>query len=177
MLLVPPVLSCCFDSSQNVCRLKKVYGYERNDDSWLLWNCNIFFMLHWIWLLFLYHVRQHLLALFLFLHHCHFDKLQYIHFAWWLKWLSAAHTEELRAACPKIHGSCFEFYKWIISPPQIKHLLCFPDLTPDKTFPFISLSIFIPLYCNILLQAHWQDVCISICECGCLCFLDEVWCH
>lgn len=54
----------------------KVYGFEGNNDWWLmkLW-CFLYASLN-IFLLFLYH----LLALFPSLHHCHFDKLQSIDF-------------------------------------------------------------------------------------------------
>lgn len=99
------------------------------------------------------------------------------------KWLNSADREAL-CSCPKSKAQL-----WVLcvnkSLQKIKHLLCFPNLTQDKAFPFISLSIFTPVILQYIASSTLAGcvclhlwVCEHICQCGCLCFLDEVkWCH
>lgn len=102
-----------------------------------------------------------------------------------LHWLNNAGREAL-CSCPISKSQI-----WLVcvnkSLQRIKHLLCFPDLTQEKEFPFISRSIFTPLIfilqdialstlAGIACLHLW--VCEHISECACLCFLDELkWCH
>lgn len=70
-------------------------------------------------------------------------------------------------SCPK-----FKTQLWVLclnkSPRKIKHLLCFPDFTQDKAFPFISRVYFYsPAVCCYM---HIGRMCVYICECGCVFF-------